>query len=251
MKQWIYKLIAFDNEYKKSCFNITIFVLIILSTILLILESIQPIYQDHSKLIDLVNRIIMIIFTIEYLLRLYISDLTHPAKTKSKSLLKFIFSFYGIIDLLALLPFVLPFVMKVDFRFLRILRAFKFFRILKLNRYMKSIELMKDIVYEKRNELISTIILTMFMIFISGFVMYYVENPEQPEQFSNILVSLWWAVATLTTVGYGDIYPITALGKVISSIISLLGIGVVALPTGIISVGFLEKMKEKKDNRTE
>lgn len=111
---------------------------------------------------------------------------------------------------------------------------------------MKSLLLIKEIIIDKKNELISTLILTFFMIFISGFLMYYIENPAQPEVFSNVLVSMWWSVATLTTVGYGDIYPITPMGKLVSGIISLLGIGVVALPTGLISVGYLERIK--KDN---
>jgi voltage-gated potassium channel len=246
LKKAIFNLIAYQDESKNSIFNLLIFILIIISIILLIIESINDIYAEYRQYIDLLSKSIMTIFVFEYCLRVYISDLTHPASSKFKSILKFVFSFYGIIDLLALLPFLLPFLLRVDFRFIRILRIFKFFRILKLNRYMKSLLLIKEIIIDKKNELISTLILTFFMIFISGFLMYYIENPAQPEVFSNVLVSMWWSVATLTTVGYGDIYPITPMGKLVSGIISLLGIGVVALPTGLISVGYLERIK--KDN---
>lgn len=247
MKRAIYELISFQDEYKSSPFNIVIFGLILISIVLLIVESINPMYSNYKKIIDISNSIIMTVFVIEYILRIYISELTNPSTSKLRSAFKFIFSFYGLIDLLALLPFLLPFVIRIDFRFLRILRAFKFFRILKLNRYLRSIELIKDIIVEKRDELLSTFLITFFMIFLSGFLMYYIENPAQPDIFSDIPVSMWWAVATLTTVGYGDIYPITAFGKFIGSIISLLGIGVVALPTGIISVGYLERLKTYKN----
>jgi hypothetical protein len=109
--------------------------------------------------------------------------------------------------------------------------------------------LLKKIIIDKKPELISAIVITFFLIFLSGFMMYYIENSSQPEVFSNILISLWWAVATLTTVGYGDIYPITSLGILFSSIISLLGIGIVALPTGIIGAGYLEEMKKRKPKK--
>lgn len=246
MKRAIYELISFQDENKKSIFNILIFILIIISIFLLIIESVSTIYNSYKSIIDFLSKSIMLIFVVEYILRIYISSITYPTKSKIRSAFKFMFSFYGLIDLLALLPFLLPFVLKVDFRFLRILRAFKFFRILKLNRYLKSIELIRDIIIDKKDELVSTLLLTLFMIFLSGFLMYYIENPSQPDSFSNILISMWWAVATLTTVGYGDMVPVTALGKLISSIISLLGIGVVALPTGIISVGYLERIKKEK-----
>ena len=251
MKQKLYSWVAYRNDDSLSKFNLFIFVLILLSVVLIVLESIVSIKATYSTILKYTNQIIMTIFVIEYVLRVYISDLTHPSESRIKSILKFVFSFYGVIDLLSIVPFLLPFFIVIDLRFLRILRLFKFFKVLKLKRLNESLSLLNKIIKDKKSELLSALVITFFLIFLSGFLMYYIENPAQPEVFSNILISLWWAVATLTTVGYGDIYPITSLGILFSSIISLLGIGIVALPTGIIGAGYLEEVKKNKSKKTE
>ncbi len=249
MKEYLFRWVAYRDDDSLSKFNLFIFVLILLSIVLIVLESIVSIKSMHSSILKSTNQIIMSIFVIEYIIRLYISDLTHPSDSRLKSIFKFVFSLYGIIDLLSIIPFLLPFFVVLDLRFLRILRLFKFFKVLKLKSLNESLTLLKKIIIDKKPELISAIVITFFLIFLSGFMMYYIENPSQPEVFSNILISLWWAVATLTTVGYGDIYPITSLGILFSSIISLLGIGIVALPTGIIGAGYLEEMRKRKPKK--
>lgn len=127
------------------------------------------------------------------------------------------------------------------------LRLTRLFRIFKLNRYSKSLSVIVSIIKNKKDELISTLFIMFFIIVISSTLMYYFENAVQPEAFPNIIASFWWAVATLTTVGYGDIYPITTIGKVLASFIAITGIGLVALPTGIISSGFVEYISTKKE----
>lgn len=178
-------------------------------------------------------------------MRIYVSDLTHPSSNKFKSALKFIFSFYGLIDFLAIAPFFLPFIIKTDLRFMRILRLIRFLRILKMNRYNNSLLLIVTVVKERKQELTMTGFVAFLVLLVSSFLMYHVEGEVQPEMFSTVLSAFWWAVATLTTVGYGDIYPVTALGKFISGIIAVLGIGIIALPTGIISAGFIDRLKKK------
>lgn len=253
IKTKIYKLVEKGSHGKRMnrLFDYFIMSLILLSIVAIILESITEIYIRLEKELHIFNLSTIIVFTIEYLLRLYVSDLTHPSKNRVRSAIKFMFSPYGLIDLLAILPFYLPMFFKIDLRFLRALRLTRFLRILKVNRYNNSLNLIWTVIKEKRSELVVTGFLTFLILLISSFLMYYVEGEEQPELFPNILSSFWWAIATLTTVGYGDVYPVTGLGKLISGIIALLGIGLVALPTGIISAGFITKIEKNKKKKEE
>lgn len=161
--------------------------------------------------------------------------------------LRYAFSFLAIIDLLSILPFYIPFVFPIDLRVLRALRIIRLFRVFKFNRYTTALSGIWEVFKRKKHQLISSISVVLLLMVISSVIMYSVENEAQPDAFSNAFSALWWAVATLTTVGYGDIYPITVLGKILSAIIALLGIGLVAVPTGIISAGFIEKI-DKPDN---
>ena len=152
------------------------------------------------------------------------------------------------VDLIAILPFYLPFIFRFDLRFIRILRVLRLLRILKIHRYTQALNLVGNVFYEKRSELGASIFVTFILMLVSSTIMYNLENEVQPEKFPDIISTFWWSVATLTTVGYGDVYPITGWGKLISGIIALLGIGLVAIPTGIISAGFIQKMEENKKN---
>ncbi|MDP2423753.1 MAG: ion transporter, partial [Bacteroidales bacterium] len=174
-----------------------------------------------------------------------VSDLTHPSTGRIKSVFKFVFSFYGLIDLFAITPFYLPFLIKIDLRFLRVLRLMRFFRLLKINRYNNSLNLIWAVIKEKKSELAITGFVSLLILIIASFFMYEIEGDIQPDKFPNIFSCFWWGIATLTTVGYGDVYPITAMGQFISGIIAILGIGLVALPTGIVSAGFMEKIGKR------
>ena len=163
--------------------------------------------------------------------------------------LKYVFSFMALIDLLAILPFYLPF-FSADLRFLRMMRLFRLFRLLrvfKLGRYLDALHVIVKVIRTSGPQLIMSVVICFFVMLFSAIVMYTVENPEQPEQFPNVISSLWWAICTLTTVGYGDVYPITAVGKFFASVISLVGIGIIAIPTGIIAAGFNQVITGEKD----
>ena len=227
-------------------FDYFIMTLILMSVIDIILQTSPNINYQQYRALQIFNAISIIIFSIEYLLRLYVSDLTHPAKNRFRSVLKFIFSAYGIIDLLAILPFYLPMLINMDLRFLRALRLTRVLRILKVNRYSNSLNLIWEVIKEKKSELAVTGFVTFLILLLASFIIYYVEGESQPTQFPSVLASFWWAIATLTTVGYGDVYPITSLGKIISGLIAVLGIGMVALPTGLISAGFMTKIETNK-----
>jgi voltage-gated potassium channel len=246
MKNKAYKLVEKGAHGSRInlTFDYAIMVLIVLNLIAIILESFPKINNSISGFLKVFEIVTVVIFTIEYILRIYVSDLTHPAKSRYRSILKFVFSIYGLIDLIAIIPFYLPFILVIDLRFIRILRLFRFFRILKINRYNKSLKLIWSVIKEKKHELAITGFVTLLTLLIASFLMYYIEGEAQPDKFPNIIASFWWAIATLTTVGYGDVYPITGLGKFVSGVIAVLGIGLVALPTGLISAGFIEKINK-------
>lgn len=248
LKKRLYHLVE-KGEYGSKInlwFDYSIMTLIVVNVIAIVFETVPSIYIPNKPLFKAFEVFSVIVFSIEYLIRIYVSDLTHPSNSKIKSALKFIFSGYGLIDLLAIMPFYLPFVVKIDLRFIRILRVMRFLRLLKLNRYNSSLNLIWDVFREKKTDLTITFFLTFLILLIASFLMYYAEGDVQPDKFSNVFACFWWAIATLTTVGYGDVYPITVLGKIISGFIAILGIGLVALPTGLVSAGFLEKINKKK-----
>lgn len=250
-KKKIYHLIERGEHGSKInlYFDYAIMALILLNIIALILETIPEIRSSIGQYLRLFEIISVGVFTIEYLLRIYVSDLIYPSAGRFKASLRFIFSGYGLVDLLSILPFYIPFIIKTDLRFLRILRLMRFLRILKINRYNKSLNLIQSVIKEKSSELTLTGFAALLVLIIASFLMYYAEGNVQPDKFPNILACFWWAIATLTTVGYGDVYPVTALGKVLSGTIAVLGIGLVALPTGIIGAGFLEKIGKDKNHK--
>lgn len=226
-------------------YNIFSSTLIIISILLIILESFREIKSELIELIYGVETLVVIFFTIEYVIRLITSRYLYP-KHKFAAPFLFFISFMGIIDLLSILPFYLPLFITTNLTFLRVLRLFRLMRIFKLIRYSDSVLTLGKAVSRIKTELISTLFITSIILLFSANLMYIVENKAQPDAFKNMGEALWWAVATLTTVGYGDIYPITMLGKFISGIMALIGIGIVAIPTGLLSSAFVSEIEEKK-----
>jgi voltage-gated potassium channel len=185
------------------------------------------------------------IFTVEYILRLWTCTINIRFKKPVIGRLGFAATPMSIIDLMAILPFYMP-MLIFDLRFVRVLRLFRLFRLFKLGRYSESLKKFGNVLKSKREELgITVFIVTMLLIFASS-VMYHFENEAQPVAFSSIPKAMWWSVATLTTVGYGDVYPVTNIGKLFGSIIAILGVGMVALPAGILASGFAEEIKNKE-----
>lgn len=249
MKTKIYKIISADDKgyLPSKIFDIIIMILIVESIISVILSTFSNIPTTISGIISNIEMLSIIIFTVEYLLRIWTSDLLYPEYGKIKSRVKYIFSFMALVDLFAILPFYIPFITNVDLRMLRLLRLIRMIRIFKLNRYTTSLSVISNVLIRKKEQLISSVFVVFILMLISSILMYYFEHDAQPDVFENAFSGLWWAIATLTTVGYGDIYPITFLGKIISAVIALLGIGMVAVPTGIISAGFSEELEEQKN----
>lgn len=201
---------------------------------------------EWIKFFNLFEMVSIFIFTIEYILRLWVSDLYRPYMPHWKARIRYAFSGMAMIDLLATFPFYVPFLIKIDLRALRVLRLFRLLRIFKANRYTNGMTKVLAVIKNKSGELISSVIVVSTLMIMSSALMYNVENAAQPDVFNSMFDAMWWATATLTTVGYGDIYPITVLGKILAAIIAVLGIGIVAIPTGIIAGGFMESVKKEK-----
>ena len=244
-KNKIYEVIEKTNEEDKvgKWFDMSMLVLIILSILQIVLEShanIQSKYGNYFRIFEIFT---VMIFTIEYLCRIYTAKCKY-GDGNITSIFKFIFSFEGMIDLISILPFYLPLAIKLDFRFMRIFKVSKVFRIFKLGRYSKSFDTIKRVLKREKEVLVITLVFSFLLILISSILMYYVENPVQPKAFPNITATMWWGISTLTTIGYGDIYPVTVLGKILASVVAIIGIGIIAIPTGIISAGFVGEIKK-------
>lgn len=233
MRSRITDFIDNPDSRKGKIFSLAIQFLIIVSVIAFSIETIPDISQSTRSFLKRLEVFCVIIFTIEYLLRIYVS----PSKTK------FIFSFFGIIDLLAILPFYLA--LGIDLRSVRTLRLVRLFRLFKLVRYNRVILKFNKALSYAKEELTLFFFITIVLIYLAAVGIYYFENEIQPENFASVFDSLWWAVATLTTVGYGDVYPITAGGKIFTFFVLLIGLGIVAVPAGIISSALTKAVEEK------
>lgn len=251
VKKNIYLLIDDEkgNHKGDAYFDYFISCLIVLNVLAVIVESYEGLSASANFYLYIFDLLSVAIFTIEYLIRIWTADLLYDHLSPTKARIKFIFSTYGIIDLVAILPFFLPFIIKLDLRVLRALRLVRLLRVLKLGRHSSSLKMVGSVLKETKYDLLVTSFVVLILLLIASTLMFYIENEQQPEAFSNIGQSLWWAVATLTTVGYGDIYPVTAGGKILSGIIALLGVGIVALPTSILSSAFVGKLQERKQKK--
>ena len=224
-----------------------IYLLIAINVFAMVLESHESLRNLYSKSFYYFEFFSIILFTVEYFYRVLYSF-----KSNKKGIFKYIFSFYGVVDLLSILPFYLGSFINLDGRFIRILRLFRLIRIFKIGRYSSSLRLFIKAMTSVKNELTITLFLSLLIILFSASAIYYLEYDAQPDKFSSITESVWWATVSLATVGYGDVYPITLGGKIFATIISLVGIGIVAIPTGVISASFVEQInKQKKSSNIE
>jgi len=249
MKKRVYEIleVAFPGDKPSRIFDIFIISLIFLNVLAVILETIENLSLHFSQLFKIFEIFSVIVFTIEYLFRVWSSTENPNYKKPLLGRLRFIITPLALVDLFAVLPFYLPMILPFDLRFIRAIRLIRLFRLLKMGRYSESIRLFAKVLKAKKEEIFITLFVIFILLTISSSLLYYFEHDAQPEVFSNIPNAMWWGIATLTTVGYGDIYPITSLGKFFGAIISLLGIGMFALPAGIFSAGFVEEIRKRKE----
>lgn len=240
-KRDLFEILLVDGEHPFSnAFDIFIMSLITVNVAAVIIATVTPIYQAYKPFFQVFELVSVAIFTVEYVGRIWTCTYLDSYREPLIGRIRFMGRPFLIIDLLAILPFFLSGFL-LDLRFLRSLRLLRFFRLFKLARYSESMRRFGYVIREKREDLTIAIAATLILLLISSSLMYFAERTAQPEAFSNIPKSLWWGVVTLTTVGYGDVYPITPLGRVLGAIISLLGVGLVALPASILASGFIEE----------
>ena len=234
MKQKIRDIVDSNKTVQGRIFAYFIQFLILLSVVTFSIETLPNLTEQQIEILHKIELFCVIVFTAEYFARIYV------AQNKPK----FIFSFFGIIDLLAILPFYLSF--GFDLKSLRLLRMFRLFRLFKMARYNRAMANFIKAMVSAKEQIILFMLLTIVLIYFSAVGIYYFEHEAQPQHFSSVFESLWWSIVTLTTVGYGDVYPITVGGRIFTFIILLIGLGIVAIPTGIISSA-LTKAIDKKD----
>lgn len=223
----------FDNTKSSgNSFELFIQLLIFISIITFSVETLPDLSSRTIEVLNIIEIVCVIIFTLEFIGRILYS----------KKGLKYILSFYGLIDLIAIVPFYIS--LGFDLRSIRILRLLRLFRILKLSKFNKGIDILRKSLASIRTELSIVMMFALVFIYLSSVGIYFFENEAQPENFKSIFHSIWWAIATLTTVGYGDVYPITLGGKIFSSIIILIGIGIIAIPTGLIASAINQNIKQ-------
>jgi len=254
LKQIIYEIFENENpdpnDKAKKFFDWIIIIFILLSIFSIILETIPWVHSQKAimQIMAVVEIASVAVFTTEYLLRFWCITVdprySHPLWGR----LRFLFTFMSIVDLMAITPFYITSFMHfkaVDLRFVRILRLVRLFRVLKLARYSSAMQNIFRVIQLKKADILVTLSIVILLILLSSSLMFFVEHEAQPDKFISIPDSMWWAVCTLTTVGYGDIFPITWLGKVITAFITLLSIGLIALPAGIIVSGYQEISAQK------
>ena len=243
-KQKVFNVIQIGDKsnHISRLFDIFITVTILSNIVVTFLQTFDELHYLNT-FFNAVEYITLTIFCGEYILRIWTADYLYPDKTKTQARLRFLVSFDGIVDFLTIVPvfFLSGFVI---FRMLRVARIFHLFR---LNAKYDSFNVITTVLYEKRNQIISSVFIVIILMLASSLCMYSVEHDAQPLVFKNAFSGIWWSMSTLLTVGYGDIYPITTLGRVMAICIAYLGVGVVAIPTGIISAGFVEQYQRKSN----
>ena len=241
--------VGYDLDFTSRCYDFINVLAIVLNLTASIMYTFDSLQAQLGPVLLWTERITIAFFAIDYILRLLTARVLYENEknmTEGRALRKYIFSFMGIIDLLSFLPYYLPFFFPagtVAFRMIRIVRIFRLFRI---NAYYDSLHVITEVLYSKRSQLTSSVLIILILMTGSSLCMYSLEHTAQPDVFQNAFSGIWWAASTLLTVGYGDIYPVTTLGKVFGIFISFLGVGMVAIPTGIISAGFVDQYSRLK-----
>lgn len=224
------------DDFISRAFDIFIVCTILLNIAVLFMETFDSL-RSFAPVFKVIETVTILIFGIEYLLRIWTAEYLYPNCSRGKAVLKFLVSFDGIVDLCTILPFFF----LSGFVALRMLRVVRILHLFRINAYYDSFHVIKSVLKEKKNQIISSVFIILVLMLFSSLGMYSAEHEAQPEAFNNAFSGIWWSISTILTVGYGDVYPITVSGRLLAILIAFLGVGVVAIPTGIISAGFVEQ----------
>ena len=241
VKKRIFDVIQIGNktDLVSTAFDVVISALILLGIAVTFLKTFDEL-AGIRPILSVIEFGTIMVFLVEYLLRLWTAEYLYPQKMAWRATLSFVVSFYGIVDLLTIVSFFVPFLFSNGFVALKMLRVIRILRLFRLNTSYDAFNVITDVLRDKRDQIISSVALILMLMFMSSLCMYSLEHEAQPENFSNAFSGIWWSVSTLLTVGYGDIYPITIGGRIMAIVFAFLGVGMVAIPTGIISAGFVE-----------
>lgn len=251
LKKRIFNILeARTDSLDSRIFTIFIITLITLNVIAVILETVEGLSSQYSAIFFTFEIFSIVIFTIEYILRIWSCTADAKYSRPITGRIKYALTPMALVDLIAILPFYLPFLIRLDLRFIRALRLLRFLRLLKVGRYSEALGIFGKAIRARKEELVLSVIVVIILLILVSSAMYFVENQAQPENFSSIPEAMWWGITTLTTVGYGDIYPITTLGKIFGGLIAFLGIAMFALPTGIISSALIEEIQKRRVKKT-
>lgn len=223
MKMKLKQIVEREDTTAGRWFNLFIITLILLSVLSLSVKTLPDLDNQLIQILEIFELVSILIFTVEYFLRIYVADRK----------IGYIFSFYGVIDLIAILPFYIA--TGLDLRSVRIFRVLRLLRLFKLARYSKAATLLVQVFKAIRREMVVFTVVMVCVIYVSAVGIYYFEYPVQPDEFSSVFHSLWWALSTFTFLGYGDVYPITVGGRILTFFVLLTGIFMIAVPTGLVA----------------
>ncbi len=238
--------VGYVEDFVGRAYDVVNLTAIVVNLTVSVLMTFSEINSRYNGLFLKAEAVTVAFFALDYLLRVWTSSYLYPERSKSAALLKYVFSFNGLVDMLSCLPYYLPVFFPGGVAAFRIFRVMRIFRIFRINAYFDSLNVIAEVIRNKAKLLISSIFVIAMLMLASSLCMYSLEHEAQPEVFDNALSGVWWASATLMTVGYGDMYPVTPAGRIFGIIITMLGVGMVAIPTGIISAGFVEQYEKLK-----
>ena len=234
------------DDWISRGYNILNCVMLLINVAVTILYTFDRMELQYGGVLLAIEAVTVAFFAVDYVLRVWTAPALYPNKTEFRAIRKYVFSLTGIVDLLSFLPYYLPIFFPTGAAVFRIFRVVRIFRLFQINAYYSALNVITEVLNSKRQQLASSVFIISVLMVASSLCMYSLENTAQPEVFSNAFSGIWWAVSTLLTVGYGDIYPITIPGKIVSIFITFLGVGMVAIPTGIISAGFVDQFSRIK-----
>ena len=233
----------------ETIFETVLIIIIILNILAIVMASVKEVHLQYEEMFREFEVFSVVFFTVEYFTRIYCIVENPKYSDPINGRLKFITSPLAFIDLLAFMPFYLTFLPFLDLRFLRMFRLMALFRMFKIARYLHALSIFKRVLNDRKEQLVLSFFFILFVLIIISFIMFYTEREAQPEVFSSIPATMWWGIATITTVGYGDIVPVTILGKFLGGFFAIAGVGLLALPAGILSSGFFEMMHNKDNDK--
>lgn len=257
LKYRVYKVLEFaePKDWLSKAFDLFILALIFLNLVAVALETVDSFFKAYQLWFRTFEIFSVVVFTVEYVLRIWSCTVKPHYRHPFWGRVRFIFTPLALIDLLAIIPFYLS-LLPPQLRVGRALRLFRLFRVLKLNRYTDSLKILGRVFRLKQEELLLSLFVLSILLALASSLIYFAEHSEQPEAFSSIPKAMWWGTITLTTVGYGDVYPVTLIGRILGAVLAVLGIGLFALPAGILASGFSEELQARKakkrrnDNQT-